>query len=99
MELPDKSPAAQEQAKLASKQSHTKEDKVHPSACAHSLCRLLCYIPKHAYTQYRPLLVRIIRDSMRVCNMNCAFFTRPLYGLQDCQGHMRQSFVVSPLAF
>ena len=101
MELPDKSPAAQEQAKLASKQSQKKEDKVQPFACAQSLCHLLGYVSKHAYMQnfthtHRKRERERERERHRACDMHYAFFK------SRCVGHKtvkeRESSAASPLS-
>ncbi len=44
MELPNDSPAAQEQAKLAGKQEQKKENKVRPLVCAQVLIVRLCQV-------------------------------------------------------
>ena len=44
MELPNDSPAAQEQAKLAGKQEQKKENKVCPLVCAQVLIVRLCQV-------------------------------------------------------
>ena len=44
VELPNDSPAAQEQAKLAGKQEQKKENKVRPLVCAQVLIVRLCQV-------------------------------------------------------